>query len=44
VLTGSAVDERESELIEIGADDYIKKPVDPPRLLARVRAALRRAS
>ena len=44
VLTGSAIDARESELIEIGADDYIKKPVDPPRLLARVRAALRRAA
>ena len=44
VLTGSAQDDRESELIEIGADDYIKKPVDPPRLLARVRAALRRVA
>jgi CheY-like chemotaxis protein len=44
VLTGSAQEDRESQLIEIGADDYIRKPVDPPRLLARVRAALRRAS
>jgi len=44
VLTGSSEADRESELIDIGADDYIRKPVDPPRLLARVRAALRRAS
>jgi type II secretory ATPase GspE/PulE/Tfp pilus assembly ATPase PilB-like protein/CheY-like chemotaxis protein len=44
VLTGSEIADRESELIDIGADDYIRKPVDPPRLLARVRAALRRAS
>ena len=44
VLSGSAEDNRESELIDIGADDYIRKPVDPPRLLARVRAALRRVA
>ena len=25
-----------------GAVDYIRKPIDPPRFLARVRAALRR--
>jgi CheY-like chemotaxis protein len=24
------------ELIDVGADDYIRKPVDPPRLIARV--------
>lgn len=27
-----------------GADDYMRKPIDPSRLLARVRAALRRAA
>lgn len=43
VLTGSAESQRESELIEMGADDYIRKPVDPQLLVARVRAALRRA-
>jgi CheY-like chemotaxis protein len=43
VLTGSSEASRESELIELGADDYIRKPVEPPLLTARVRAALRRA-
>jgi len=43
VLTGSEEAERESELIDAGADDYIRKPVDAARLLSRVRAALRRA-
>jgi type IV pilus assembly protein PilB len=43
VLTGSEEAEREAELIDAGADDYIRKPVDAARLLSRVRAALRRA-
>lgn len=30
--------------LEVGADDYIKKPVDPRVLLARLRAALRRSA
>src|SRR5690606_35924247 len=30
--------------LEVGADDYVKKPVDPRVLLARIRAALRRAT
>jgi response regulator RpfG family c-di-GMP phosphodiesterase len=42
-LTGPEEAERESELMDAGADDYIRKPVDAARLLSRVRAALRRA-
>jgi len=45
VITTSEEDEAaEIQLIEAGADDYIRKPVDPSRLLARVRATLRRAA
>jgi DNA-binding response OmpR family regulator len=43
VLTGSQDAEAEIELMEAGADDYIRKPLDPSRFLARVRATLRRA-
>jgi type IV pilus assembly protein PilB len=43
VLTGSEDAETEAELMEKGADDYIRKPIDPTRFVARVRAALRRA-
>ncbi len=43
VLTGSADEGAEAQLMEDGADDFIKKPLDPARFLARVRSALRRA-
>jgi CheY-like chemotaxis protein len=43
VLTGTADPGAEIEVMEQGADDYIRKPIDPPRFLARVNAALRRA-
>lgn len=43
VLTGSEVADEEVSLMEEGADDYIRKPIDPPRFVARIRAALRRA-
>jgi type II secretory ATPase GspE/PulE/Tfp pilus assembly ATPase PilB-like protein/ActR/RegA family two-component response regulator len=44
VLTGSDTEGLEVDLMEEGADDYIRKPIDPPRFIARVRAALRRAA
>ena len=43
VLTGSDEYDTEAKLMDAGADDYIRKPIDPPRFLARVKAALRRA-
>ncbi|HEY4306488.1 MAG TPA: ATPase, T2SS/T4P/T4SS family [Gemmatimonadaceae bacterium] len=42
VLTGSEAREDEAALMDAGADDYIKKPIDPTRFVARVRAVLRR--
>jgi CheY-like chemotaxis protein len=45
VLTGSAAEgDDEVRLMDLGADDYLRKPVEPMRLIARVRAALRRAT
>ncbi|HSY80316.1 MAG TPA: ATPase, T2SS/T4P/T4SS family, partial [Gemmatimonadaceae bacterium] len=44
VLTGSEDGESEARIIELGADDYVRKPFDPPRFVARVKAALRRAA
>jgi DNA-binding response OmpR family regulator len=43
VLTGSESGDTEVEIMERGADDYVRKPIDGPRLVARVKAALRRA-
>ena len=43
VLTGTDEHDTEVKLMEAGADDYIRKPIDPPRFIARVKGALRRA-
>jgi CheY-like chemotaxis protein len=43
VLTGTDEGSEEAALMEAGADDYIRKPIDPMRFIARVRATLRRA-
>lgn len=43
VLTGTQDPRAEIELMEQGADDYIHKPIDPPRFVTRVKATLRRA-
>jgi two-component system phosphate regulon response regulator OmpR len=42
MLTGSAEIIDRVVGLEIGADDYIAKPVDPRELLARLKAVLRR--
>jgi len=42
VATGSDDPLVEMELFEAGADDFIVKPVDPPRFILRVQAVLRR--
>jgi DNA-binding response OmpR family regulator len=44
VATSEQDDGAEIQLIEAGADDYVRKPVDPTRLVARIRATLRRAA
>jgi len=43
VLTGSDGGDAEVDAMDAGADDYIRKPLDPARFVARVKAALRRA-
>lgn len=43
MLTGRSASAYHVMGLEAGADDYIGKPFDPPELLARIRAHLRRA-
>lgn len=43
VLTGRTDRETEQRVLLEGADDYIRKPVDPPIFLMRTRAVMRRA-
>lgn len=43
VLTGSESRDDEAMIMDVGADDYIKKPIDPTRFVARVKALLRRS-
>ena len=42
VVTGETDEILETKLIEEGADDYIRKPLDPRLFLARVTATIRR--
>ncbi len=44
VLTGSPDPDLEVRLIDEGADDYIRKPIEPKRFVTRIKAALRRAA
>jgi CheY-like chemotaxis protein len=44
VLTSASDEASEVGAMDAGADDYIRKPIDPPRFVSRVRAVLRRAA
>src|SRR5207244_10634156 len=44
VLSAHGQEEEKVRALDLGADDYLTKPFGVPELLARVRAALRRAS
>ena len=44
ILTGSDCEEDEVRGLELGADDYLRKPLSPRRLLAHITAVLRRSS
>ena len=43
VLSARTLDAEKIQALDEGADDYVTKPFSSPELLARVRAALRRA-
>lgn len=43
MLTSETSVDKETQALEVGADDYILKPVEPRRLAARVKAALSRS-
>jgi DNA-binding response OmpR family regulator len=43
VLTGAPDEKTEIETMAAGATDYVRKPLEPGRFVARVKAALRRA-
>lgn len=43
MLTARTETEDVVRALEVGADDYVKKPFEIPELIARIRAALRRA-
>ena len=43
VMTGDEDEATELRLLGAGADDYLRKPLEPRRLVARVQAAIRRS-
>jgi two-component system OmpR family response regulator len=42
ILSGEDETDRKVQLLEDGADDYLTKPFEPPELLARINALIRR--
>ena len=44
ILTGSEDESLEATLFDDGADDYLRKPIDPMRFVSRVKAVLRRTA
>lgn len=44
VLSAVGDEQRKIQALELGADDYVTKPFSPAELVARLRAALRRAA
>lgn len=44
VLTATRDEGTEADIIELGADDYLRKPIDPRLLVARLQATLRRVA
>jgi DNA-binding response OmpR family regulator len=44
ILTGEDCEEDEIRGLEMGADDYLRKPYSPRQLLARISAVMRRYS
>ncbi len=44
IFTGSEDEGLESTLMDEGADDYLRKPIDPAKFVSRLKAALRRAA
>jgi type IV pilus assembly protein PilB len=44
VLTSESGTDVESKVLEMGADDYLVKPFEPEVMIARIRAAFRRAA
>jgi two-component system, OmpR family, KDP operon response regulator KdpE len=43
ILSIRSAEKEKIEALDVGADDYVTKPFSTPELLARIRAALRRA-
>lgn len=43
VVTGEVDEILETQLMEEGADDYVRKPIDPRLFLARIEATIRRS-